>query len=290
MAEELAVERMLSWLAEDIPFWDVTSELIPEGCECRAVIIAKEPGVAACVEEVALFMGRMGFEVKLNVRSGDEFEKGSELMEVRGSLRKLLQVERLVLNLLTHACGVATATRRAVEAARKANPRVRVAATRKTLPGLRYFEKRAVEAGGGDTHRMSLSDMVLIKDNHLKHFGSVRTAVEAARRKASFATKVEVEVSSPEQAVEAAEAGADIVMLDNFSVEEVRAAVEALERAGLRDRVIVEVSGGITLENLEEYARAGPDVVSMGWLTHSAEAIDLSLEVVEVREPCGASR
>ncbi len=290
MAEELAVERMLSWLAEDIPFWDVTSELIPEGCECRAAVIAKEPGIAACVEEVALFLRRLGIEVKVNVRSGSEFGRGDALLEARGSLRKLLQVERLVLNLLSHACGVATATRKAVELARRANPGVRVAATRKTLPGLRYFEKRAVEAGGGDTHRMSLSDMVLIKDNHLKYFGSVKAAVEAARRKASFAAKIEVEVSSPEQAVEAAKAGADIVMFDNFSVEEVRAAIEALERAGLRNRVIVEVSGGITLENLEEYAKAGPDVVSMGWLTHSAKAIDLSLEVLEVVGPCGESR
>ncbi|MCC6040278.1 MAG: carboxylating nicotinate-nucleotide diphosphorylase [Thermofilum sp.] len=287
MAEELAVERMLSWLAEDIPFWDITSELVPEGCECSAVILAKEPGVAACVEEVALFLRRMGFEVRLRVRSGEEFRRGDALVEIRGDLRKLLQVERLVLNLLSHTCGIATATRMAVEVARRVNPRVRVAATRKTLPGLRYFEKRAVEAGGGDTHRFSLSDMVLIKDNHLKYFGSVRAAVEAARRRASFAVKIEVEVSSPEEAVEAAKAGADIVMLDNFSVEQVRAAVDALAQAGLRERVVVEVSGGITLENLEEYARAGPDVVSMGWLTHSARAVDLSLEVLEVKGPCG---
>lgn len=290
MAEELAVERMLSWLAEDIPFWDVTSELVPESCECSAVILAKEPGVAACVEEVALFLRRMGFEVELRVRSGEEFRKGDALVEVRGNMRKLLQVERLVLNLLSHTCGVATATRRAVETARRVNPRVRVAATRKTLPGLRYFEKRAVEAGGGDTHRLSLSDMVLIKDNHLRYFGSVRAAVEEARRRASFAVKIEVEVQSPEEAVEAARAGADIVMLDNFSVDQVRAAIDALARAGLRDRVLVEVSGGVTLENLEEFARAGPDIVSMGWLTHSAKAIDLSLEVVEVRGPCGPSR
>lgn len=290
MAEELAVRRMLDWLAEDVPFWDVTSEIIPEGCECRAVVLAKEPGVAACVEEVALFLRRLGFEVKQNVRSGEGFEKGSVLLEVRGSLRKLLQVERLVLNLLSHACGVATATRRAVELAKSVNPRVRVAATRKTLPGLRYFEKRAVEAGGGDPHRLSLSDAVLIKDNHLRYFGSVRAAVEAAKRAASFTKKIEVEVSSPEEAVEAAEAGADIVMLDNLGVEGVRRAIEALKRAGLRDKVIVEVSGGVTLENLKDYASAGPDVVSMGWLTHSAKAIDLSLEVVEVTKPCGESR
>ena len=282
MAEELAYRRMLEWLAEDIPFWDVTSELIPEGCKCHAAIIAKEPGVAACVEEVAYFLRRMGFEVEVRVRSGEEFRRGDHILEVRGEMRRLLQVERLVLNILSHACGVATATRRAVEAARRANPRVRVAATRKTLPGLRYFEKRAVEAGGGDTHRLSLSDMILVKDNHLKYFKSVREAVEAARRAASFARKVEVEVSSPEEAVEAARAGADVVMLDNFTVEEVERAVRMLEREGLRSRVVVEVSGGVTLDNLEDYARAGPDVISMGSLTHSARAIDLSLEVLRV--------
>lgn len=282
MAEELAYRRMLEWLAEDIPFWDVTSELIPEGCRCRAAIIAKEPGVAACVEEVAYFLRRMGFEVRVNVRSGEEFSGGDYIMEVWGDMRRLLQVERLILNVLSHACGVATATRRAVEAARRANSRVRVAATRKTLPGLRYFEKRAVEAGGGDTHRLSLSDMVLIKDNHLRYFKSMREAVEAARRAVSFARKVEVEVSSPEEAVEAAEAGADIVMLDNFTVDEVERAVRMLEREGLRERVVVEVSGGVTLENLEDYARAGPDVISMGSLTHSARAVDMSLEVLEV--------
>jgi nicotinate-nucleotide pyrophosphorylase (carboxylating) len=290
MAEELVIERMLSWLAEDIPFWDLTSELLPESCECKAAIIAKEPGVAACVEEVALFLDRMGFKVKLNVRSGDNFEKGSELMTVEGSLKKLLQVERLALNLLTHTCGIAATTRKAVQIAKRANPTVRIAATRKTLPGLRYFEKRAVEAGGGDTHRLSLSDMVLIKDNHLKYFPSVRVAVETARARASFAAKIEVEVSNPKQAIEAAEAGADIIMLDNFSVQDVREAIEALKKAGLRDRVIVEVSGGITLENLEEYVRAGPDVISMGLLTHSAKAIDLSLEVIEVTGQCGESR
>jgi len=123
---------------------------------------------------------------------------------------------------------------------------------------------------------------VLIKDNHLRYFKSVREAVEAARRAASFARKVEVEVSSPEEAVEAARAGADIVMLDNFTVDEVERAVRMLEREGLRDRVVVEVSGGVTLENLEEYARAGPDVISMGSLTHSARAVDMSLEVLEV--------
>ncbi len=285
MAEEVVYRRMLDWLEEDIPFWDATSQLIPPGREALALVLAKEPGVAACVEEVAHFLERLGFQVKANVCSGQGFERGSALLQVRGDLRKLLQVERLVLNILAHACGVATLTRKFVEAAREVNPKVRIAATRKTLPGLRYFEKRAVIAGGGDPHRLSLSDMVLIKDNHLKCFGSVGEAVKAARRAASFSAKVEVEVSSPEEAVEAAKAGADVVMLDNFAVEEVVKALEYLRREGLRDKVVVEVSGGITLENVAEYAKTGVDVISVGALTHSARAVDLSLEVMEVKAP-----
>ncbi|MEM2246497.1 MAG: carboxylating nicotinate-nucleotide diphosphorylase [Thermofilum sp.] len=285
MVEELIYWKMLGWLAEDIPYWDVTARLIPEGCKCKAVVTAKEGGVAACVDDVAGFLKRLGFNVRVNVASGEEFEKGSVLLEVEGDLRKLLQVERLVLNILSHACGVATTTREAVKLARSVNPRVRIAATRKTLPGLRYFEKKAVEVGGGDPHRLSLSDMILIKDNHLRYFGSVEAAVRAAKKAASFTTKVEVEVSSPEEALEAAQAGADIIMLDNFTPERVEETIELLERAGLRGKVIVEVSGGINLGNLVEYAKAGPDVISMGWLTHSAKAIDMSLEVIEVVKP-----
>lgn len=283
MVEEVVYRRMLDWLEEDIPFWDVTSQLIPPGREALAVILAKEPGVAACVEEVAHFLERLGFRVKLNVHSGESFERGATLLQVQGDLSRLLQVERLILNLLAHACGVATLTRKFVEAVREVNPKVRIAATRKTLPGLRYFEKRAVVAGGGDPHRLSLSDMILIKDNHLKCFGSVGEAVKTAREIASFSGKIEVEVTSPEEAVEAAKAGADVIMLDNFTVGEVVKALGYLRREGLKDRVVVEASGGITLENVAEYAKTGVDVISIGALTHSARSLDLSLEVLEVK-------
>ncbi|MCS7104645.1 MAG: carboxylating nicotinate-nucleotide diphosphorylase [Thermofilaceae archaeon] len=285
MVEELIYKKMLDWLAEDIPFWDVTAALLPQGCKCRAIIVAKERGVAACVEDVEGFLKWLGFNVRVKVSSKTVFKEGDTLMEIEGDMRKLLQVERLVLNVLSHSCGVATETRKAVEKVKVVNPKVRVSATRKTLPGLRYFEKKAVEAGGGDPHRLSLSDMVLIKDNHLRYFRSVKSAVEAAKGSTSFTMKIEVEVSSPEEALEAAEAGADIVMLDNFSVEDVKRTIELLEKAGLRDKVVVEVSGGVTLENIGGYAEAGPDVISMGWLTHSAKAVDMSLEIVEVVKP-----
>jgi nicotinate-nucleotide pyrophosphorylase (carboxylating) len=179
-------------------------------------------------------------------------------------------------------CGVATTTRRLVDKVREVNPRVRVAATRKTLPGLRWFEKRAVKVGGGDTHRYDLSSLILIKDNHLALLGDLAHTIKLARERTSFALKIEVEVTAPEEAVTAAGAGADIVMLDNMTPTEVKAALEALERAGLRQRVIVEASGGIDAANILDYVRAGVDVVSIGALTDSAKAIDLSLEVEKV--------
>jgi len=282
VVEEIVYCKFLEWLAEDIPFWDATSELLPENISCKAVVLAKEDGVAACTEEIAYILQRLGLEVAVLKKSGEEFRLGEILLEIKGNMRKVLSAERLVLNILSHTCGIATATRRLVEKVKKISPRTRIAATRKTLPGLRYFEKKAVEAGGGDTHRLSLSDMILIKDNHLKYFKSVKSAVEKAKEKNSFYRKIEVEVSNLNEAIEAAEAGADIVMLDNFTPEEVAETIKVLEEKGLRNRVLIEVSGGVTEENIVEYAKAQPDVISLGILTHSAKAVDLSLEVTGV--------
>ncbi len=279
----MILQELTRFLYEDLGRGDVTTEiLVPEGLRVRAVVLAKERGVLAGVRECRELLESLGLEVARSLMDGDEVEEGSVVFEVVGDARKVLGVERTLLNLLGHMSGVATATREAVRRARSANPRVRVAATRKTLPGLRYFEKRAVEIGGGDPHRYDLSDMVLIKDNHLRIVGSVERAVRIARERASFTKKVEVEVGTAEEAVLAARAGADVVMLDNVSPEEARRTVEALSREGLRDRVLVEVSGGITLDNVAEYAAAGVDVISMGALTHSARSLDFSLEVVEV--------
>lgn len=283
--EEALKNTFLKWLGEDIPFWDETAEaLIPEGVRVRAYIYAKSRGVAACLGEVSKILESLGLSARPLVPEGSRVEGGERIMELVGEARKILAVERTVLNLLSHCFGVAWATARLVEEAKRANPGVRVAATRKTLPGLRYFEKRAVMAAGGDTHRLSLSDTILIKDNHLKIVGSVGEAVRLARERASFTRRIEVEASTVEEAVEAAEAGADIVMLDNFSPEDVGRAVRALEERGLRGRVIVEASGGINPDNVAEYAGQGVDVVSSGWITHSAKAVDLSLEVEEVLE------
>jgi nicotinate-nucleotide pyrophosphorylase (carboxylating) len=176
--------------------------------------------------------------------------------------------------------GVATATADLVSIAkRESRGKIRIACTRKTLPGLRYFEKRAVELGGGDTHRLRLDDAVLIKDNHLELAGSVSSCVRKAKERVSFTRKVEIEVTTADQAVEAAQAGADIVLLDNMTPKEVGSSTKLLTSKGLRDRVLVEASGGIRRENLASYANTGVDVISVGAITHSAPAIDVSLEI-----------
>jgi len=284
--EEVVFRKLLEFLEEDAPYGDVTSELVvPEGTVVRAVIVAKSRGVLAGAKFVKMLLERLGVRVLRTLSDGAELEPGSIVMELEGDARTILLVERTVLNLLMHLSGVATTTRRLVEKVRRVNPRVKVAATRKTLPGLRLLEKYAVEIGGGDPHRFSLSDMILIKDNHIAVAGSVEEALRRALSLKSFSKLVEVEVRSVEEAVRAAELGADIVMLDNMSPEEVRRAVEELKRRGLRDRVVVEVSGGITEDTIVEYASADVDVISTSVITMAAKPLDMSLEVVEVLKP-----
>lgn len=271
------------FLLEDLGFGDITSEaVIPEGVVVDARIICKDEGVIAGVSEAIELFKMVGVEAVAKVRDGERVRKGSVIMEIRGDARTILSVERTVLNLMMAMSGVATETAKLVEKARKVNEKVRIAGTRKTTPGFRYFEKKAIEIGGGDAHRLRLDDMVLIKDNHIKVVGSVTEAVKRAREKVSFSKKIEVEVSTPDEALEAAISGADIIMLDNMSVEEVEKTIRMLEERGLRDKVIVEVSGGIKPDNVESYAALGVDVISAGYITHSSRSLDLSLDIVRI--------
>jgi len=203
-------------------------------------------------------------------------------MEITGDARVVLVLERSLLNALSYLMGVVRETRRVVELVRSVNPRVRVAATRKTIPGLRMLVKKAVSVGGADTHRLSLSDAILIKDNHLAIIGDVETAVRRAKAKSTFMHKVEVEVSNADDAVKAVKAGADAVLVDNAAPQQLREVIERLKAEGLRDRVIVEVSGGVKPENIALYAEADPDVISTSHITMRASPVDISLEVVEV--------
>jgi nicotinate-nucleotide pyrophosphorylase (carboxylating) len=198
----------------------------------------------------------------------------STVLEVVGSARKILQSERLVLNFMARMSGISTLTRECVLLAGG----VRVAATRKTTPGFRLFEKRAVYLGGGDTHRFNLSDAILIKDNHIMILG-LKECLRRAKDKSSFTKKIEVEIESLEDMLIAAREGADIIMFDNMDPAKIAEGVDVLKKEGLREGVILEASGGITLDNIKDYGRSGVDVISLGALTKDARWIDLSLEI-----------
>jgi nicotinate-nucleotide pyrophosphorylase (carboxylating) len=256
-----------AWLREDLGHHDVTND-VPG--ETTGRLVAREDGVVAGLDAGRAVFDYLGLTIETAVEDGDRVTPGDLLLRVEGPAREVLRGERAAVNVLAHASGVATRTRAAVERAREVDPEVRVAATRKTTPGLRGIEKRAVAAAGGDTHRLDLSHMVMVKDNHVAELGLER-ATERTRERASFATKVEAEVERAADAPRAASAGADVVLLDNMTPAET---ADAVERVG--ERALTEASGGITVAEVADYARTGVDVVSMGSLTHSAPALDLS--------------
>lgn len=268
------------FLAEDLGHGDITTDaLVDPQTIATAHVICHEAAVMAGLKEASVLLHQVQCVSNSNVKDGEKVKPETKILRINGPAHSILSVERTLLNLLSHMSGVATATRELVDLARSNKSTVRIACTRKTLPGLRYFEKKAVELGGGDTHRLRLDDAVLIKDNHLAIAGSISETVRKAKSRVSFTKKVEVEVTQPGQAVEAAEAGADIVLLDNMKPEAVKKAVALLEAKKLRSRVLLEASGGITRENLAGYAKAGVDVISVGRITHSAKSIDMSLEL-----------
>lgn len=279
MNEALLRERFLEMVSEDVGLGDITTLFAPEK-QVKAEILAKEAGIVSGIEELLLLFKTFNISAKPYLRDGAKTKKRQRIFLLKGSSRDILTVERTALNILSRMSGISTLTRKYVDSARKANPKIRVACTRKTTPLFAYFEKKAVKAGGGDTHRMNLEGMVLLKDNHLRLFKNVEEAVSTAKKETSFAYKVEAEVTKPQDALSAAEAGADIVMLDNMSPSEIKKTIWLLKKEGVRDKVLLEASGGITLENLSAYAKSGIDIVSVGRLTHSAPALDISLEVI----------
>ncbi len=280
--EILIDEKVRGFLLEDIGFGDITTDsIISDDLQTEATVFCKEDAVVAGLKEASKVFTILGCTVKLLKKDGASVEAETPIMQISGAGKAILKGERTALNILMRMSGIATATQKMLAEARKVSSRVRVACTRKTAPGLRWFDKRAVELGGGDTHRFRLDDCILIKDNHLKLVGSVKEAVKRAKERGSFTKKVEVEVETLNQALEAAEAGADIVMLDNMQPEEISRVLKELERKKLREKILVEASGGITEENIKEYAKTGVDILSMGALTHSICAINMNLKVME---------
>lgn len=268
------VSEIELFLREDIGDFDLFHELLPDTV-ARANIIAKEDGVIAGLEEAVQILSYCGISASRRRDDGDTIAEGDVVLELGGGARAILQAERVALNFLGRMSGIATLTRRCMEIV--AGTDVRIAGTRKTTPGFRRFEKKAVAIGGGDPHRFCLSDAVMIKDNHIKIHG-METAYKYAKD-AGFTKTVEIEVGNVEDAVRAAKLGADIVMFDNMDPREITEAISALDRQRFTDYVTLEASGGITLDNLALYAETGVDVISIGALTHSAQWLDFSLEV-----------
>jgi nicotinate-nucleotide pyrophosphorylase (carboxylating) len=269
-------------LAEDLlPLGDITSSLLPAAAGARAGFVARETGVVAgsdCVREACR---QVDAELALSfeVAEGAAVQPGTLIATIEGPARSLLTVERTALNFLCHLSGVATATRRHVDAARAANVSTRIWDTRKTTPGLRALEKAAVRAGGGANHRGSLSEAILVKDNHLGVM-SIPEAVRTARQRWP-GRMIEVECDRVEQVRDAVEAGATLVLCDNMTPSEVAASV-AIVRAhprGIAGGVLVEASGRINLGNVADYAAAGADVISIGAITHSAPILDIGLDL-----------
>ncbi len=261
-------------MGEDLGEWDDSSSLVPD-LGAKAVIIAKEECIISGLAEAKEIFAYFGLSATPLYDDGEYVPAGAQVISVCGSARAILQAERVVLNFMARMSGISTLTR---ECVLTAGGRVRIAATRKTTPGFRVFEKKAVFLGGGDTHRFNLSDAVLIKDNHIKILG-LEECLRRARERASFTKKIEVEVESLDDMIKAAKGGADIIMFDNMVPKEIARGVELLMETGLKDRILLEASGGITLDNIQEYAGLGVDVISLGALTRNARWIDLSLEI-----------
>jgi nicotinate-nucleotide pyrophosphorylase (carboxylating) len=262
------------FVAEDLGEWDDSNNLVPE-VDAKGIIVAKEDCIISGLSEARQILAYFGLRAEPYYDEGEFVPAGSIIISICGNARKILQSERIVLNFMARMSGISTLTR---ECVLRAKGRTRIAATRKTTPGFRLYEKKAVFLGGGDTHRFNLSDAVLIKDNHIQLLGLMES-LRRAKIQASFTKKIEVEVENLEDMLIAAENGADIIMFDNTSPAKIIEGIDLLQRKCLRNRVLLEASGGITIEDIEEYAASGVDVISLGFLTRNAKWIDLSLEI-----------
>jgi nicotinate-nucleotide pyrophosphorylase (carboxylating) len=266
-------------LAEDIGTGDVTAlATVPEDATASATMLAKQAGVIFGLGVAQAVFKRVDANVDFHslVEDGTPVEAGTKIATIEGRARSILLAERVALNFIQRLSGVATISAAYVDAIEGSG--ARIVDTRKTTPGMRVLEKRAVAAGGAHNHRFGLSDGVLIKDNHLAAIGGpdrITKAVEQARRSAPHTLRIEIEVTTVEEAREALDACADIIMLDNMSIEEMTEAVRLID-----GRAIVEASGGITLENVAQIAQTGVDLISIGALTHSAPSLDISLDFV----------
>lgn len=265
-------------LEEDEGFGDITSNAVVEkDNEVNAYIISKDEGILAGMDIIREVLEEYGIKVTFWLNDGCEISKKDLIMSMKGDARTILLLERTVLNLSMRMSGVATAANYYANLVKDYD--VRIAGTRKTSPAIAKFDKYALQIGGADTHRFSLDDMVLIKDNHIAVCGSPLDALLKAKENTSFSKKIEIEVETLEDAIECVENKADIVMLDNMSGIEVKEVIEELEKLNIRQNSLIEVSGGITEDNILDYVEYGVDIISIGALTHSSRSLNFSLKI-----------
>ncbi len=268
-------KELLRFISEDIQGGDITSVLLPKK-KIKAKIISRQEGVLAGVKFAGDIFRLKGCNVKIIKKDGAKLKSNQIILQISGNAGTVLSCERTALNLLSRMSGIATQTNFLVSKIRKINRKTKLYSTRKTAPGLRFFDKEAIMIGGGHKHRMSLNDMVMIKDNHLLVTNSMEGIIKNARKRHKH---VEVEVENQRDAILAASSGATIVMLDNFSPVQIKKTITALQKKKLRNKVKLEASGGINSKNISAYAKTGVDIISVGSITNSVKGLDLSLEV-----------
>ena len=274
-------ESLIRFLREDIGQGDLTSEyIVDEDSKSSSSIICKsEVAVVAGLEEVRTIFDICNCKSNALVKDGDIVKNGRKVMKIKGNTRSILKAERTALNLIMRMSGIATDTKKFVDIVRTVSNDIKITGTRKTAPGLRFFDKKSIVLGGGYAHRNSLDEMILIKDNHHAVTSSIRRSILKAKLKAGKNIMIECEVSDTKSSVEAIKSGADIIMLDNFSPQEAQKTISYLKRSGLREKILIEISGGMNISNIKDYATALPDMISVGSLTHSSQSIDFSMEI-----------
>jgi nicotinate-nucleotide pyrophosphorylase (carboxylating) len=276
---DISLNHLISFVEEDTPFGDITTELIIPVMKCDAHVIAREETVIAGLKEIITLFNHYGVQTNSSYSDGNRVNGKTEILSLSGDAHSILKIERAALNLIGRMSGIATTTRIIQEKIASINPCCRLSATRKTAPGLRLIDKKAAMIGGADPHRFSLSDAILIKDTH-RSLVPLDVAVKRARE-GSIYHIIEAEAESVEEAVLAAQSGADIILLDNMNPEKIRECLDALISKGLRKLVRIEVSGGITPDTIEDFAQLEVERISLGMLTHTVRNSDFSLEIVQ---------
>jgi nicotinate-nucleotide pyrophosphorylase (carboxylating) len=263
------------FLDEDVGKGDITSKLLQKKSIVARIITREETIVAGTMYAKEIFALKK-CRTKIYKKDGKIAKQNQTILEIKGNAGDILTCERTALNLLSRMCGIATQTNNLKKQIKSVGSKSKVFATRKTVPGLRFFDKEAVKIGGGEKHRMTLNEMIMIKDNHL----AVEKSIEGILRKAKKTSgKIEIEVETQKDAILCAKMGADIIMLDNFSPEKIKKTVNKLTELKLRNKVVLEASGRINLKNIAKYAKTNVDIISVGSITNSVNGIDLSLEV-----------